>query len=82
VDQREGSPRSLSVTWAGVMFAPGAIITGMVAAGGEAVPGFVYGFLGIAIGVMLGMLGLALISMWAQSQASPRCRWVVSRSGA
>ena len=64
VDQREGSPRSLSVTWAGVMFAPGAIITGMVAAGGEAGPGFVYGFLGLAIGVMLGTVALALISIW------------------
>ena len=64
IDQREGSPRSLSVTWAGVMFAPGAIITVMVAAGGEAGPGFVYGFLGIAIGVILGMVGLALISIW------------------
>jgi NCS1 family nucleobase:cation symporter-1 len=63
-DKREGSPRSLAATWAGVMFAPGAIITGMVAAGGENGPGFAFGFLGLTIGVLLGMIGLALISLW------------------
>lgn len=63
-NQREGTPRSLAVTWAGVMFAPGAIITGMVAGGGESGPGFFYGFMGLIIGVVLGMIALALISMW------------------
>lgn len=63
-DQREGTPRSLALTWAGVMFAPGAIITGMVAGGGASGPGFAYGYLGLAIGVVLGMVGLAMISLW------------------
>lgn len=62
--EREGNPRSLSITWAGVMFAPGAIISGMVAAGGDAGPGFFYGFLGLTIGIVLGMVALALISIW------------------
>jgi len=63
-NQREGTPRGLSATWAGVMFTPGAIITGMVAAGGASGPGFVYGFMGLTIGVVLGMVALALISLW------------------
>ena len=63
-DRREGTPRSLSITWAGVMFTPGAIISGMVAAGGASGPGFFYGFMGLTIGVILGMIALALISLW------------------
>jgi hypothetical protein len=57
-DRREGTPRSLSITWAGVMFTPGAIISGMVAAGGASGPGFFYGFMGLTIGVILGMIAL------------------------
>ena len=41
---RSGSPRSLAAAWAGVLLAPGTIITGMVAAGGSAGPGFAVGF--------------------------------------
>lgn len=63
-NQREGSPRSLGFAWAGVMLTPGAIITGMVAAGGASGPGFFYGFLGLAIGVLLGMAALGVISLW------------------
>ncbi len=63
-DAREGSPRGLAATWAGVLLAPGTVITGMVAAGGSAGPGFAFGFTGLAIGVVLGTLAVALISIW------------------
>ena len=63
-DERSGSVLSLGAIWAGVLLAPGTIITGMVAAGGSAGPGFVYGFLGLAIGVIIGVLAVALISTW------------------
>ena len=63
-DQRSGSPRSLAATWAGMLLAPGTIITGMVAAGGSAGPGFAIGFTGLAIGVVLGTLAVAFISIW------------------
>lgn len=63
-DQRSGSPRSLAATWAGVLLAPGTIITGMVAAGGSAGPGFAIGFAGLAIGVILGTTAVAFISIW------------------
>ena len=63
-DQRSGSPRSLAATWAGMLLAPGTIITGMVAAGGSAGPGFALGFAGMAIGVILGTTAVAFISIW------------------
>ena len=61
---RSGSPRSLAAAWAGVLLAPGTIITGMVAAGGSAGPGFAVGFAGLAIGVVLGTVSVAFISIW------------------
>ena len=62
--ERSGSPRSLGATWAGVLLAPGTIITGMVAAGGSAGPGFTIGFAGLAAGVVIGSLAVAFISIW------------------
>ncbi|MFM9049049.1 MAG: purine-cytosine permease family protein [Actinomycetota bacterium] len=62
--QRSGSPRSLAATWAGVLLAPGTIITGMVAAGGSAGPGFAIGFAGLAFGTILGTLAVGFISIW------------------
>ena len=62
--ERNGSPRSLAAAWAGVVLAPGTIITGMVAAGGSAGPGFAVGFAGLAIGVVVGTLCVAFISIW------------------
>lgn len=62
--QRSGSPRSVAAAWAGVVLAPGTIITGMVAAGGSAGPGFAIGFAGLAIGVVVGTLCVAFISIW------------------
>lgn len=61
---RSGSPRSLGATWAGVLLAPGTIITGMVAAGGSAGPGFAVGFAGLAAGVIIGTLAVGFISIW------------------
>lgn len=61
---RSGSPRSLGAAWAGVLLAPGTIITGMVAAGGSAGPGFVVGFAGLALGTILGTISVAGISIW------------------
>jgi len=61
---RSGSPRSLAATWAGVLLAPGTIITGMVAAGGSAGPGFTIGFAGLALGVIIGTCAVAFISIW------------------
>ena len=61
---RSGSPRSLAAAWAGVVLAPGTIITGMVAAGGSAGPGFAVGYAGLAIGVVVGTLCVAFISIW------------------
>ena len=61
---RSGSPRTLAAAWAGVLLAPGTIITGMVAAGGSAGPGFAVGYAGLAIGMVMGTLGVALISIW------------------
>ena len=61
---RSGSPRTLAAAWAGVLLAPGTIITGIVAAGGSAGPGFAVGFAGLAIGMVMGTLGVALISIW------------------
>lgn len=62
--ERNGSPRSLAAAWAGVVLAPGTIITGMVAAGGSAGPGFAVGYAGLAIGVVVGTLCVAFISIW------------------
>ena len=62
--QRSGTPRSLAATWAGVLLAPGTIITGMVAAGGSAGPGFGFGFGGLALGVIIGTVAVAFISIW------------------
>ena len=62
--ERSGSPRSLAATWAGVLLAPGTIITGMVAAGGSAGPGFRWGFGGLALGVIIGTVAVAFISIW------------------
>lgn len=62
--QRSGTPRSLAATWAGVLLAPGTIITGMVAAGGSAGPGFGFGFGGLALGVIIGSVAVAFISIW------------------
>lgn len=62
--ERSGSPRSLAATWAGVLLAPGTIITGMVAAGGGAGPGFAIGFAGLALGTILGTAAVAFISIW------------------
>lgn len=62
--QRSGSPRSLGATWAGVLLAPGTIITGMVAAGGSAGPGFTIGFAGLAAGIVIGSLAVGFISIW------------------
>lgn len=62
--QRSGSPRSVAAAWAGVVLAPGTIITGMVAAGGSAGPGFAIGFAGLAVGVIVGALCVAFISVW------------------
>ena len=61
---RSGSPRSLAAAWAGVLLAPGTIITGMVAAGGSAGPGFAVGFAGLALGTILGTTCVSLISIW------------------
>ncbi|MBM3689801.1 MAG: hypothetical protein FJW80_09145 [Actinobacteria bacterium] len=61
--QRSGSPRSLAATWAGVLLAPGTIITGMVAAGGSADPGLAIGFAGLAVGTILGSLAVGSISI-------------------
>jgi len=61
---REGSPRTLGAAWAGVLLAPGTIITGMVAAGGTAGPGFAVGFAGLAVGTIVGTLCVALVSIW------------------
>lgn len=63
-DERSGSPLSLGFLWAGVLLAPGTVITGMVAAGGSAGPGFRFGFLGLAIGTVLGTLAVAALSTW------------------
>ena len=63
-EARSGSPYSLAAGWAGVMLAPGTIITGMVAAGGSAGPGFAVGFAGLALGVVIGTLCVAVISIW------------------
>jgi NCS1 family nucleobase:cation symporter-1 len=62
--RRAGSPRTLAATWAGVLLAPGTIITGMVAAGGSAGPGFAYGFGGLALGTIVGCVAVAFISIW------------------
>ena len=62
--ERTGSPRSLAATWAGVLLAPGTIITGMVAAGGSAGPGFAIGFAGLALGTILGTISVGCISIW------------------
>jgi hypothetical protein len=72
-NQREGTPRSLAVTWAGVMFAPGAIITGMVAGGGESGPGFVYGFTGLII-ALIARHQLLFGSRLLSPRGSKRCR--------
>lgn len=61
---RSGTPRSLAAAWAGVLLAPGTIITGMVAAGGSTGPGFAVGFAGLAIGIVLGTASVAFISIW------------------
>ena len=63
-EKRDGSPRTLGAAWAGVLLAPGTIITGMVAAGGSAGPGFGVGFSGLAIGIVIGTFFVALISIW------------------
>lgn len=63
-DGRDESLFSLGFTWAGVLLAPGTVITGMIAAGGSKGPGFVYGFLGLAIGTILGTLAVAALSTW------------------
>jgi len=63
-NQRSGTPRSLGASWAGVLLAPGTIITGMVAAGGSAGPGFAIGFAGLAAGTIIGTLAVAFISLW------------------
>lgn len=63
-DQRSGSPYTLAAAWAGVLLAPGTIITGMVASGGSAGPGFAIGFAGLACGIVIGTLCVALISIW------------------
>ena len=63
-NNRSGSPYTLAAAWAGVVLAPGTIITGMVASGGSAGPGFVVGFAGLAIGIVLGTFCVALISIW------------------
>jgi NCS1 family nucleobase:cation symporter-1 len=63
-DKRDGNPRTLGAAWAGVLLAPGTIITGMVAAGGSAGPGFGVGFAGLAIGTIIGTFFVALISIW------------------
>ncbi|MGI9197117.1 MAG: hypothetical protein ACR2KE_06605 [Candidatus Nanopelagicales bacterium] len=63
-DARSGSPYTLAAAWAGVVLAPGTIITGMVAAGGSAGPGFAIGYAGLAIGIVVGTLCVALISIW------------------
>ena len=62
--ERSGNPRSLGAAWAGVLLAPGTIITGMVAAGGSAGPGFALGFGGLATGIIIGTICVALISVW------------------
>ena len=63
-DERSGSPFTLAAAWAGVLLAPGTIITGMVASGGSAGPGFAIGFAGLASGTVIGTLCVALISIW------------------
>lgn len=63
-DRRSGSLPSLGFVWAGVLLAPGTIITGMVAAGGSAGPGFVFGFLGLALGTVLGSISVGVLSIW------------------
>ena len=63
-EHRSGSLFSLGFVWAGVLLAPGAIITGMVAAGGSEGPGFVFGFLGLVVGTVLGSLCVGVLSVW------------------
>jgi len=63
-DERTESLLSLGFVWAGVLLAPGTVITGMVAAGGSKGPGFVVGFLGLAIGTLFGSLAVAALSTW------------------
>lgn len=61
---RSGNPRLLAASWAAVLLAPGAIITGMVAAGGGKGPGFLVGFAGLALGILIGSVGVAALSIW------------------
>jgi len=63
-ERRDGTLPSLGFVWAGVLVAPGTIITGMVAAGGSKGPGFVYGFLGLLVGTVIGSLCVAALSIW------------------
>ena len=63
-DQRAGSPRSLGGAWVGVLVAPGTIITGIFAAGGDSGPGFLWAVLGLAIGILAGCLGVAWLATY------------------
>ena len=63
-EARSGSPYTLAAAWAGVLLAPGTIITGMVASGGSAGPGFTIGFTGLALGIVIGTVCVALVSIW------------------
>ena len=60
--KRAGSPRTLGFAWAGVLLAPGTLVTGMLAAGNGHGPGFVWGMIGLAIGIVAGSIGVAWIS--------------------
>ena len=64
-EHRSGSLLSLGFVWAGVLLAPGAIITGMVAAGGSEGPGFVFGVnaLANAIGIPFGVALTGVVSI-------------------
>ena len=63
-EARSGSPYTLAAAWAGILLAPGTIITGMVASGGSAGPGFTIGFTGLALGIVIGTVCVALVSIW------------------
>jgi NCS1 family nucleobase:cation symporter-1 len=63
-EQRAGSPRTLGAAWVGVMVAPGTIITGIFAAGGDSGPGFLWAVLGLGIGILAGCLGVAWLATY------------------